>query len=68
MRFKKFDTQQEALNYSEELCNQYKCSGVTKYLYDVKQAVDGWYILINDDIEIDAAIIDEPEWNVNGQS
>lgn len=52
MRFKRFDTQQDALNYSEELCKKYNCSGVTKYLYDVKQAIDGWYLLINDDIQI----------------
>lgn len=67
MRFKRFDTQQEALNYSEELCKKHNCCGVTKYLYDVKQAIDGWYLLINDDIEISGEIVCEPKWNLNDE-
>lgn len=65
MRFKRFDTQQEALNYSEELCKKYNCSGVTKYWYNVIEAIDGWYVVIHDDAEIEGATEVEPKWIAN---
>lgn len=65
MKFKKFDSEKSALDYSENECNKNKCLGVTKYWYNVKQGIDGWYVVIHDGAEVEGAVIVEPQWFSN---
>lgn len=62
MKFKKFDSEKDALNFSEQECKKNGCDGVTKYLYSVIEAIDGWYVIINDGANIEGATEDQPQW------
>lgn len=65
MKFKKFESKKLALDFSEQECNKNGCSGVTKYWYNVIEAIDGWYVVIHDDAEIEGTTEVEPQWIAN---
>lgn len=65
MKYKKFETEKSALEFSAGMCESKGCNGVTKYWYNVIEAIDGWYVVIHDDAEIEGATEVEPKWIAN---
>lgn len=62
MQYVKFESQELALEFSENMCEQKGCSGVTKYWYKIAEAGDGWYAVIHDDAIVEGATATEPQW------
>lgn len=68
MKYKKFETEKLAFNFSESVCKQKGCAGTTKYWYNVIQAIDGWYAVIYDDADIPDTTEVEPQWIKNTEN
>lgn len=67
MKYKKFESEKLALEFSESMCKKKGCSGVTKYWYNVLLATDGWYAVIYDDADIPGTTEVEPQWIENAE-
>ena len=67
MKYKKFESEKLALNFSESICKKKGCIGTTKYWYNVLQATDGWHAVIHDDADIPDATEVEPKWIENAE-
>lgn len=67
MKYKKFESEKLALDFSESVGKEKGCSGTTKYWYNILQATDGWYTVIYDDADIPDATEVEPKWIENAE-
>lgn len=66
MKYKKFATEKAALDFSANECVIRNCGLTTKYWYCVREANDGWYVIIHDGAEIEDSADTQPEWKVTG--
>jgi hypothetical protein len=64
MKYKKFTTEKDALDFSVNECVIRNCGLTTKYWYCVREAKDGWYSIIDDDAKVEGATDAQPEWKV----